>query len=664
MDTIPTPSMTSIININDALNNHAIVAHTDAKGIIVKVNSKFCEITGYSEKELLGKTHAIVNSSAHSEEFFIDMWKIIGAGRIWQGEICNRKKDGSLYWLYTTITPEWDAWGKLSGYVAIRTDVTSVKYEGVLNEAQQEATLAILQGKSLSEAVHSTLKILTYLDPKLKLSVLQLKKGKYLHHLSAMGIPEPYLKAINGIEIGPSVGSCGTAAHQKTFVGVDDINTHPHWVNFKDLAAESGLGSCWSLPILSGTGRVFGTIAVYSETAQSVNRCVLGLLERAARALAVLFLFSEERNQYLDQNIKLNNIIQASPLCIHEIDLDGKLLSMNSAGLKMMSVSSEDDIKGIYYPDLSCKAQERKNTEELLQKSLQGSSEHFDYEMKVKGESVYYSSSFSPIRNSDGEIYRILGITEDITARQNNYLALEKAKNLAQQADDAKTSFLSNMSHELRTPLNHIIGFSEVLEMTAQDPDLLESVGYIKQGGHDLLDKINSILELVGENDNKGSPHEVINIVDLVNGDFVEYFHSLANRSNRKFTKNIPEQEIYITADGLEIVSAFHKIAENAIRFSFDEDIVGVSIVANEETVTIEIFDTGPGLPDHILSSKLDPFTIGEQITTKVTGGMGLGLPIAKKLCVRNGGHIELESEMAVGTKVSFVFPLVQPMAA
>ena len=631
MDTIPTPSMISITNLNEALNNHAIVAHTDTNGVMVRVNTKFCEITGYSEEELLGSTHAIVNSGAHSKEFFIKMWQIISAGRIWRGEICNRKKDGSLYWLYTTITPEWDERGKLSGYVAIRTDVTSVKYEGVLNEAQQEATLAILQGKSLSEAVHSTLKILAYLDPKLKLSVLQLKQGKFLHHLSAIGLPAPYLEAIDGVEIGPSVGSCGTAAYEKKFIGVDDIQTDPHWVDYKDLAAEADLASCWSLPILSARGRVFGTIAVYSDDVQVVNYCVLNLLERAAKSMAMLFLFAEDRNRYLEQNIKLNNVIQSSPNCVHEIGLDGKLKTMNAAGLKMMLVSSVDDITGIYYPDLPCEPNQKKLASELFQKSLKGSFEQFDYEMVVEGESTYYSTTFSPMRKSNGEIYSILGITEDITARHSNYLALEKAKNAAQQADEAKAAFLANMSHELRTPLNHIIGFSEVLEMTAQDPDLLESIGYIKQGGHELLDKINSILELIGENDSNGSLPEVIDIVGLIEGEFVEYFQSLALRSNRKFTKNIPEQEIFITVDGVEMISAFHKIAENAIRFSFDGDIVGVSVLADEETVTIEIFDTGPGLPEHILSSKLDPFTIGEQIRTKVTGGMGLGLANCQK---------------------------------
>lgn len=649
------------LNINNGLDNHAIVAHTDAQGIITRVNAKFCEISGFSEGELLGKTHAVVNSGIHPKEFFIDMWQTIAAGKVWHGDICNRKKDGSIYWVNSTITPERDAKGKISGFIAIRTDVTRVKLENILNQAQQKAIFAIMHGGGLAEAIDTTLKDLALLDPSLKFSVLQLKNGRYLHHLAASGLSVNYIDAIDGIEIGPSAGSCGTAAYRKSFVGVDDIQTHPYWADYKEVAAESGLASCWSLPILSGQGKVFGTIALYSDKPQSATGYVLELHEQAAKSLAMLFLFFEERTRYLNQNIKLNNIIQSSPFCIHEIDLEGRLLSMNESGLKMMSASSEDDIKGIYYPDLSCKAQQRQEAAQLFHEALQGKSGHFDYEMEVNGKTRYYSSSFTPMRNSDGDIYSILGITEDATTRQRNYLALMTAKNAAQQADEAKTAFLANMSHELRTPLNHIIGFSEILEMNAQGPNLLENVKYIKQAGHVLLDKINNVLELVGQSDRPSSFLERMDIVKLVNTEFVGYFQSLAQKSKRKFTTTIPDQEIYIVADWMSLLSAFRKIAENAVRFSSEGDIVGISILTDDDSVTLAIFDTGPGLPPNILLSRLDPFIIGEKVTTKTNSGMGLGLAIAKKLCTQNGGKFDFGTDEKVGTKIYFRFPMVPP---
>lgn len=115
--------------IRYALDNSAIVAMTDSKGTITFVNQKFCEISGYGEKELIGFNHRILRSGIHHKEFFLQMYRTISAGHIWHGEICNRKKDGSLYWVDTTIVPHFaeSGTGMVDGYVAIRFDISTRK---------------------------------------------------------------------------------------------------------------------------------------------------------------------------------------------------------------------------------------------------------------------------------------------------------------------------------------------------------------------------------------------------------------------------------------------------------------------------------------------------------------------------------------------------------
>lgn len=110
-----------------ALNHHAIVSVTDAAGRITYINDLFCEISGFSRDELLGNTHRLVKSGAHAPVFYSDMWRVIGSGQVWKGEVCNRRKDGSLYWVESTITPFVNENGKPYQYVSIRTDITHVR---------------------------------------------------------------------------------------------------------------------------------------------------------------------------------------------------------------------------------------------------------------------------------------------------------------------------------------------------------------------------------------------------------------------------------------------------------------------------------------------------------------------------------------------------------
>ncbi len=125
-----------------AMDQAAIIAVTDPRGVITYVNDKFCELSGYSEAELIGKTHRIINSGYHPPEFFRDMWATIRSGKVWRGEIKNRAKAGHFYWVSTTIVPALDPEGRVQKYLAIRFDISDRKFA---EEALQQSETQLRQ---------------------------------------------------------------------------------------------------------------------------------------------------------------------------------------------------------------------------------------------------------------------------------------------------------------------------------------------------------------------------------------------------------------------------------------------------------------------------------------------------------------------------------------
>lgn len=151
-----TPVYIDFANLQRVLDQAAIIAVTDVKGKIIFANDKFCQISKYTLKELLGQDHRIINSGYHPKEFIRDLWRTIAKGKVWRGEICNRAKDSSIYWVDTTIIPILNKKGKPSQYLAIRYEITQKRMaEDAVKEFPQQILAAQEEErKFISQEIH------------------------------------------------------------------------------------------------------------------------------------------------------------------------------------------------------------------------------------------------------------------------------------------------------------------------------------------------------------------------------------------------------------------------------------------------------------------------------------------------------------------------------
>lgn len=231
-----------------------------ATGLIEEANQAACDFYGYTAEELAGKPVYEIN--ALSREDVLERLRLARDGNQTFSRLKHRLKSGEVRDVDIYVGPV-ELEGRLLLYALVQ-DVTDQRRAESLVTAQSQLLEMVAVGTPLEDVLETLARTIEeHADGALCSLLLLSPDGKQLRHAAAPSLPDAYNQAVDGIEIGPNVGSCGTAAYRREVVVVEDIAADPLWADFRDLALSHGLRSCWSTPIVSSAGEVLGTFAVY-----------------------------------------------------------------------------------------------------------------------------------------------------------------------------------------------------------------------------------------------------------------------------------------------------------------------------------------------------------------------------------------------------------------
>jgi diguanylate cyclase (GGDEF)-like protein/PAS domain S-box-containing protein len=273
--------------------DHAVLV-SDPAGRIVYSNRAFHSMFGYRRGDMDGQNAAKLLASEGFDAGTMErVRREIGQRRTFEEEVPLVTKSGEVLWMSTVVKPLYDDDGELAHYLLVFSDINDSKQ---IQRLQRDVLEAIAQDRPLKEVMDLICRRVEAIAPDVVCSILSVDDEQRLHPLAAPGLPPSFGAAIDGLQIGPKHGSCGTAAWRNEAVIAEDIETDPLWEDFKGLPLPLGLLACWSSPITLRNGRVGGTFAFYYRSKRGpsvwhehivracVNLCVVALERDEATA--------------------------------------------------------------------------------------------------------------------------------------------------------------------------------------------------------------------------------------------------------------------------------------------------------------------------------------------------------------------------------------------
>ncbi|HHF7343728.1 TPA: ATP-binding protein [Legionella feeleii] len=360
-------------------------------------------------------------------------------------------------------------------------------------------------------------------------------------------------------------------------------------------------------------------------------------------------------------------IIALMPGHVYWLDRNNVFLGCNDLQAKNAHLSSRKDIVGKTNFDMPWKDQAEelnKLNNLVMETGIPHTAE--EYAVMANGMAIYISQKV-PLRNKNNEIIGVLGISLDITERKKMEVALRRAKENAEVANQAKTEFIANMSHDIHTPLSGIVGMSKLLERQVQDPEQKQYARWINESGEQLLELLKGVLDLISvdnisESDVQDESFDLRKNIQDISQLVQPTVQMKKIQLHIEIDEAVPQR---IITDGTKLHRVFLNLLGNAIKFTDKGSItVKVRVLADENDyvqLRFSIIDTGIGIPDELQVRIFDRFFRADPSYKGKHSGCGVGLHIAQKYVGLLGGEISLNSELGKGSTFYFTLTMKVP---